>query len=138
MHLCGALQQRAGTPVPAPDSLQAVRLLIACSRRIISSRRLQLVAANRTVVAAVRDPVKAEGLFHDASGSVAIEAADVTDPASFSDNLWQGVTQVVSAVGPTFQRTEEGPKCAPHVHRSAVNPLLPPSSVRCWPNLPAR
>ena len=39
-----------------------------------------------------------------------LEAADVTDTSTFSEDLWRGVTQVVSAVGPTFQRTEEGPK----------------------------
>ena len=73
---------------------------------------LQLLEANRSVVAAVRDPAKAEDLFSSAGGSVAIEAADVTDPSSFTEQLWQGVSQVVSAVGPTFQRSEDGPKCA--------------------------
>ena len=64
------------------------------------------------MVAAVRDPAKAEDLFATAGASVAVEAADVTDPSTFSDNLWQGVSQVVSAVGPTFRQSEDGPKCA--------------------------
>ena len=76
----------------------------------VLSLLLQLVQANRSVVAAVRDPAKAEDVFQSISGDVAIEPADVTDTSSFTEDLWRGVTQVVSAVGPTFQRTEEGPK----------------------------
>ena len=124
----GSRQQGAAThTVPA----EVACALCLCGLTHSSPPVLQLLQANRAVVAAVRDPAKAEDLFQDASGSVAVEAADVTDPSTFSDSLWQGVSQVVSAVGPTFQRTEEGPKCAPHAAYVCGRSWDPPCSAEC-------
>jgi hypothetical protein len=76
----------------------------------------QLVRSGRTVIAAVRSADKAAGVFHAAglkegyqtliedgssssggSGGILITAAgvDVTDPATLTAELFEGVTQVI-------------------------------------------
>ena len=71
-----------------------------------------MLESNRTVVAAVRDEGKARDVLPSSERLLVRSGVDVTDPSTFSDDLWEGVTQVVSAVGPTFSRTEQGPKYA--------------------------
>ena len=77
-----------------------------------TGNRPQVLESNRTVVAAVRDEGKARDVLPSSERLVLRSGVDVTDPSTFSDDLWEGVTQVVSAVGPTFSRTEQGPKYA--------------------------
>ena len=73
----------------------------------------QVLESNRTVVAAVRSGDKASDLLPKSERLVVKTGIDVSNPSTFPEDLWEGVTQVVSAVGPTFSRTEEGPKYAP-------------------------
>jgi len=74
---------------------------------------VQLLGAGRNVVAAVRSQDKAE-VFEEmgldgATGTLFVKAGvDITDAATLSDGLLEGVTQIVSAVGPVFGRTPEG------------------------------
>jgi uncharacterized protein YbjT (DUF2867 family) len=73
----------------------------------------QLLAAGRNVVAAARSADKAEvfaELEPDSTpGKLFIRTGvDVTDASSLSDELLEGVTQIVSAVGPVFGCTPDG------------------------------
>ena len=74
---------------------------------------LQILESQRTVVAAVREEGKAGDVLPEDERLVVKSGIDVTNPSTLGKDLFEGVTQVVSAVGPTFSRTEEGPKYAP-------------------------
>lgn len=84
---------------------------------------MQLLAKGRTVIAAARDAEKAKTVFKElglkegaqkgaggAKGGILIfqGIVDVTSPATLTAELFEGVTQVISAVGPVFGRTADG------------------------------
>lgn len=70
---------------------------------------LQLAKAGRCVVAAARDSEKARSIAEEAAGGAEFEGGvDVTSPDSLSKHIFQGVSQVVLAVGPTFSNSEAG------------------------------
>ena len=82
-------------------------------RQIVS----KLLASGRTVVAAVRDQIKALEIFgeagvtegRNAKGILFVESGvDVTDPASLTAELFAGVTSVVISTGAVFGRDENG------------------------------
>ncbi|KAK9803244.1 hypothetical protein WJX73_009291 [Symbiochloris irregularis] len=90
----------------APQRKDAV-LVIGATGQTGKSIVKQLATAGRWVVAAGRDSEKVKAVAAEASefeGEV-----DVTSPASLGEHILQGVSQVVLAVGPTFNRTEAGP-----------------------------
>ena len=73
---------------------------------------MQLLKAGRTVVAASRDVAAAKATLRDAGLSghqqLSFESIDITEPASVAESMWAGTSQVVLAVGPTFQRQSTG------------------------------
>lgn len=73
---------------------------------------MQLLAAGRMVVAAVRSDSKAEILSdaaNDAPSRLFVRSGvDITNPDTLTSQLLEGVTQIVLAVGPVFGRTPEG------------------------------
>lgn len=75
-----------------------------CDRVVV-----QLAKAGRCIVAAARDSEKARAVAEQASGQAEFQGrVDVTDASSLGDHIFQGVSQVVLAVGPSFSRTEAG------------------------------
>lgn len=102
---------------------------------------LQLLAAGRNVVAAARSAEKAE-VFGElepdsAPGKLFIRTGiDVTDAATLSDELLEGVTQIVSAVGPVSAgggntpAGEPGPLCWAQCTTVLQQPLRP-NRIRC-------
>lgn len=81
--------------------------------------RAQLLAQGRTVVAAVRSPGRARDVFGKAglvegrqpggAGILFVESGvDITNPDTLSPLMFEGVSQVVTAVGAVFGRTAEG------------------------------
>lgn len=80
---------------------------------------MQLLAAGRDVVAAARSADKAEVFAElepdNAPGKLFIKTGvDVTDASSLSDELLEGVTQIVSAVGPVSTAAGK------HRHRNLI------------------
>lgn len=78
---------------------------------------MQLLQAGRTVVAAGRDSEKVKSALHELGleegsthgGILAFEGGiDIANAGSLSNGLWEGVEQVVIAVGPTYSKSENG------------------------------
>ncbi|WIA12335.1 hypothetical protein OEZ85_012388 [Tetradesmus obliquus] len=114
---------QAAAPAPLPR-VNAV-LVFGASGKLGRKVMERLVRSGRTVIAAVRSADKAAEVFEAAglkegyqqpsgngSGSfgILITAAgvDVTNPATLSAELFEGVTQVVSALGPVAGRLPDG------------------------------
>jgi NAD(P)-dependent dehydrogenase (short-subunit alcohol dehydrogenase family) len=87
---------------------------------------MQLLAAGRNVVAAARSAEKAE-LFAElepdsAPGKLFIRTGvDVTDASTLGDELLEGVTQIVSAVGPVSTAAGNTPHSILNVCALAVH-----------------
>uniref|UniRef100_A0A383VGR7 NADH:ubiquinone oxidoreductase intermediate-associated protein 30 domain-containing protein n=1 Tax=Tetradesmus obliquus TaxID=3088 RepID=A0A383VGR7_TETOB len=114
---------QAAAPAPLPR-VNAV-LVFGASGKLGRKVVERLVRSGRTVIAAVRSADKAAEVFEAAglkegyqqpsgngsgSGGILITAAgvDVTNPATLSAELFEGVTQVVSALGPVAGRLPDG------------------------------
>lgn len=73
---------------------------------------LQLLNEGRTVVAALRDDAKVGTLSEAAAGFgdrlFFRSGVDITNPATLTLELLDGVAQIAIAVGPIFGRTSEG------------------------------
>lgn len=102
--------ERAPPPPPRENAVMVLGATGRVGRRVVQ----KLILSGRTVVAAVRSTEKArtvyqeigvkEGVQEDASGILFIdEGVDVTNPETLDrPELWKGVTQVVSLLGPVF------------------------------------
>jgi hypothetical protein len=106
---------------------------------------MQLLAAGRDVVAAARSADKAEVFAElesdSAPGKLFINTGvDVTDASTLGDELLEGVTQIVSAVGPVSatdgnsSTRKPGRLCWGHCAFTLEQPL-DPDDVRCQGHL---
>eukprot|EP00878_Enallax_costatus_P001050 GHUV01001185.1.p1 GENE.GHUV01001185.1~~GHUV01001185.1.p1 ORF type:complete len:643 (+),score=165.16 GHUV01001185.1:143-2071(+) len=104
---------------PAPLPRENAVLVFGASGKLGRKIVEKLVRSGRTVVAAVRSTDKASEVFEScglkegnssSSGGILITAGgvDVTNPETLTAELFQGVTQVVSALGPVAGRLPDG------------------------------
>eukprot|EP00775_Hariotina_reticulata_P006495 gene6495-6723_t len=105
-------------PVPRENAVLVFGATGKMGRRIVE----KLVRSGRTVIAAARSAEKASEVFSTAglkegyqqeeqpsSGILFVNSnVDVTDPSTLTAELFKGVTQVVSALGPVAGRLPDG------------------------------
>jgi len=100
---------------PAQDAVMVFGASGKTGREVVAT----LLRSGRDVVAAVRDASKLDAALAELQGEVALTetekerlfvraGVDVTDPATLSPDLFAGVQQVVTALGPIFGKLPEG------------------------------
>ncbi len=109
---------KSSAAAPAPLPRENAALVFGASGRTGRQIVAQLLAAGRTVVAAVRDEGRAAEAFaalgispgrQPSGGILFIESGvNVTNAATLTSPLFKGATQVICALGPVFGRTADG------------------------------
>ena len=121
------MQQQEGGASPQTQASNAAALprenavlVFGASGRTGRQVVAQLLAAGRTVVAAVRDETRAKEAFEplgikvgrqqDGRGGILFlqPSVDVTNASTLTSDVFQGAQQVVCTLGPVFGRTAEG------------------------------